>query len=456
MGRIADDAARKVAVVVFIQFAQGHAGGKLVGIAVGGILGGAQGHAAVGLRLAGIAVDGIHQRQGRCLGVVADDAAHIGVGVQVQLVAQLRQGDVVITGISVGVHNGVAAAKAGQQGREVCRHRAVLGQRVGQLAFRNHAVVADDTARHAVRQQAAGADGADRRRVAGSIVEAEALHRQVGAYHTADIVQALNAVGADLYGGQLICSVQADHAAHTAAGRHDLAADAGERGVFIGNGGAYIVVTGNAAHIAAAVEHRAQLDAAGGTGRPVDAAIDAVVTGHAADKIGIVGLAVSGLAQLLQQGDLIAVGHFDRGHIVGAVDQLGGVLVRQGLLCAPGGIVDTGNAAHISGVFAQACHQTLVGHVQNLAVAAVDRHDAAHIAVAEYIAVVHAAVCAQVAAHKAANEAAHKAAAQHIAGLGGAVGHPDIAAKAHKAAHEVALQRAALVQGAVLVIAVAY
>ena len=62
----------------------------------------------------------------------------------------------------------------------------------------------------------------------------------------------------------------------------------------------------------------------------------------------------------------------------------------------------------------------------------------------------------QIAAHKAANKATHEAAAQHIAGLGAAIGHGDIAAKANQTADKIALERAGFVQRTVGVVAILY
>ena len=187
----------------------------------------------------------------------------------------------------------------------------------------------------------------------------------------------------------------------------------------------------------------------------MDLCVGAVVARHTADKIGIVLRAARGLAELVQQVDAVFIGRFDGGHAVGAVLQGRGNIVRQFVLFqqAPGRIVDACNAAHVGRTLAQARHKALVGHVFDRAVFAVDRDNAAHIAVAEHIAVVLAAAGLQVAAHKAADKAAHKAAAQHIAGLGAAVSQGDIAAKADQAADEIALQGAFLVQRTVRIVA---
>ena len=187
----------------------------------------------------------------------------------------------------------------------------------------------------------------------------------------------------------------------------------------------------------------------------MDLCVGAVVARHAADKIGIVLRAARGLAELAQQVDAVFIGRFDGGHAVGAVLQGRGNIARRFVVFqqAPGRVVDACDAAHVGRTLAQARHKALVGHVFDRAVFAVDRDNAAHIAVAEHIAVVLAAGRLQVAAHKAADKAAHKAAAQHIAGLGAAVSQGDIAAKADQTADEIALQGAFLVQRTIRIVA---
>ena len=452
----ADDAARKVAVVVGVQLAQRDTAVQPVGPAVGRVSPGAEGQAAVGLCLALVAVAGVFQREGGVGCVVADDAAHVGVGVNVELVAQARQGDGTAAGVQRRLVEGVAAAELGQQGLQVGRDGAVLVlQGVFQRICVDYAVVADDAARHAVGHDASGADGGGVGRRAVGVDKFEFARGQVGADDAAHKVDALDAVGADLHGGQAGRAVQADDAAHAVAGGHDGAGDAEGGGLAVCDGGGGVVVARHAAYKAAAVQHRAQGRALAGPGLPADLTVGAVVTGHAAHEIGIAGGAVPGLAQLLQQRNFVFICYLNSRHTVDAVHQFGGLVFGEGraVLLAPGSIVDARNAAHVGRIGAQACHQALVGHVFDGAVQAVDRDDATHVTVAEHIAVVGAAAGVQVAAHKTADKAAHEAAAQHIAGLGVAVGHPDVAAKAHQAADKVALEGAVLVQRTVGVIA---
>ena len=452
----ADDAARKVAVVVGVQLAQRDTAVQPVGPAVGRVSPGAEGQAAVGLCLALVAVAGVFQREGGVGCVVADDAAHVGVGVNVELVAQARQGDGTAARVQRRLVEGVAAAELRQQGLQVGRDGAVLVlQGVFQRICVDYAVVADHTARHAVGHDASGADGGGVGRRAVGVDKFEFVRGQVGADDAAHKVDALDAVGADLHGGQAGRAVQADDAAHAVAGGHDGAGDAEDGGLAVCDGGGGVVVARHAAYKAAAVQHRAQGRALVGLGLPADLTVGAVAAGHAAHEIGIVGGAVPGLAQLLQQRNLVFIRYLNSRHTVDAVHQFGGLVFGEGraVLLAPGSIVDARNAAHVGRIGAQACHQALVGHVFDGAVQAVDRDDTAHVTVAEHIAVVGAAAGVQVAAHKTADKAAHEAAAQHIPGLGVAVGHLDVAAKAHQAADKVALEGAVLVQRTVGVIA---
>ena len=452
----ADDAARKVAVVVGVQLAQRDTAVQDIGPAVGRVSPGAEGQAAVGLCMALVAVAGVFQREGGVGCVVADDAAHVGVGVNVELVAQARQGDGTAARVQRRLVEGVAAAELGQQGLQVGRDGAVLVlQGVFQRICVDYAVVADDAAHHAVGHDASGADGGGVGRRAAGVDKFEFLRGQVGADDAAHKVDALDAVGADLHGGQAGRAVQADDAAHAVAGGHDGAGDAEASGLAVCDGGGGVVVARHAADKAAAVQHRAQGRALVGPGLPADLTVGAVAAGHAAHEIGIAGGAVPGLAQLLQQRNFVFICYLNSRHAVDAVHQFGGLVFGEGraVLLAPGSIVDARNAAHVGRIGAQARHQALVGHIFDGAVQAVDRDDAAHVTVAEHIAVVGAAAGVQVAAHKTADKAAHEAAAQHIAGLGVAVGHLDVAAKAHQAADKVALEGAVLVQRTVGVIA---
>ncbi len=455
--RIADDAARKVAAVGNIQRSQRNTVIENVRAAVGRIRPVAAGQAAVRLGAALAAVDGVGQGKAGSRRVAADDAAHVGVCLDVEPVAQPRQRN-----RGVGRGQPVLCKRVGgvvkrRQQRAQCigDGRIFTCQRGLQGLARHHTVVADDAARDAVSDQAARADGSSRGCGAVRVVKLETILRQVRADNAAHKVDAFDFVGADLHGGQLGRAVQADDTAHTVTGRYDNAGHIGGGCMFIYNGCCGVVVARHAADKIAAVQHRAQRRAVFGLFRPMDLCVGAVVARHAADKIGIVLRAARGLAELVQQVDAVFIGRFDGGHAVGAVLQGRGNIALQFVVFqqAPGRIVDACNASHVGRTFAQACHKALVGHAFDRAVFAVDRNNAAHIAVAEHIAVVLAAGCLQVAAHKAADKAAHKAAAQHIAGLGAAVSQGDIAAKADQTADEMALQGAFLVQRAVRIVA---
>ena len=455
--RIADDAARKVAAAARVKLAQRDAVIKNVRAAVGRVRRVAAGQAAVRLGAALAAVDGVGQGKAGSRRVVADDAAHVGVCLDVEPVAQPRQRN-------RGARRGqpVLCKRVGGVGKRRQQRAQCIGdgrifscQRGLQGVVRHHAVVADDAARHAVSDQTARADGSRRGCGAVRVVKPETILRQVRADNAAHKVDALHFVGADLHGGQAGRAVQADGAAHAVTGRHNGAGHVGGGIMFVYNGRRGGVVARHAADKIVAVQHRAQRRAVFGLCRPKDLCVGAVVARHAADKIGIVLRAVRGLAELVQQVDAVFIGRFDGGHAVGAVLQGRGNFSRQFVVFqqAPGRIVDACDAAHVGGAFAQARHKALVGHVFDRAVFAVDRDNAAHIAVAEHIAVVLAAGRLQVAAHKAANKAAHKTAAQHIAGLGAAVCQGDIAAKADQTADEIAFQGAFLVQRTIRIVA---
>ena len=455
--RIADDAARKVAAAARVKRAQRDAVIENVRAAVGRVRRVAAGQAAVRLGAALAAVDGVGQGKAGSRRVVADDAAHVGVCLDVEPVAQPRQRNRGARRGQPVLCKRVGGVVKRRQQRAQCigDGRIFSCQRGLQGVVRHHAVVADDAARDAVSDQTARADGSRRGCGAVRVVKPETILRQVRADNAAHKVDALHFVGADLHGGQLGRAVQADGAAHAVTGRHNGAGHVGGGIMFVYNGRRGGVVTRHAADKIVAVQHRAQRRAVFGLCRPKDLCVGAVVARHAADKIGIVLRAVRGLAELVQQVDAVFIGRFDGGHAVGAVLQGRGNFSRQFVVFqqAPGCIVDACDAAHVGGAFAQARHKALVGHVFDRAVFAVDRDNAAHIAVAEHIAVVLAAGRLQVAAHKAANKAAHKAAAQHMAGLGAAVSQGDIAAKADQAADEIAFQGAFLVQRTVRIVA---
>ena len=89
--RIADDAAREVAAAGSIQRSQRNTVIENVRAAVGRVRRVAAGQAAVRLGAALAAVAGVGQGKAGSRRVVADDAAHVGVCLDVKPVAQPRQ-----------------------------------------------------------------------------------------------------------------------------------------------------------------------------------------------------------------------------------------------------------------------------------------------------------------------------------------------------------------------------
>ena len=152
-------------------------------------------------------------------------------------------------------------------------------------------------------------------------------------------------------------------------------------------------------------------------------------------------------AQRLQQGAAAAVGGGVRGHAADAVFD-GSSCICCG--AAPIGIVQARNAAHIGRIFAKARHKAAVGNAADRALAAVDRHNTAHIAVAQHGAAVAAAGYFKLAAAEAARHAADKAAAQHIALLRGAIFQLTPAGKAHQTADKITLERAVIGECAIV------
>ena len=153
-------------------------------------------------------------------------------------------------------------------------------------------------------------------------------------------------------------------------------------------------------------------------------------------------------AQRLQQGAAAAVGGGVRGHAADTVLNGGCCICCVG--AAPFGIVQARNAAHISRIFAKARHKAAVGNTADRALTAVDRHDTAHIAVAQHGAAVAAAGYFKLAAAEAARHAADKAAAQHIALLRGAIIQLTTAGKAHQTADKITLERAVIGECAIV------
>ena len=442
-GGKADDAARQVAarlaeLVVLVQAQQLDALVQPVGCVVG-----AHAQTADGQRVAAAAVDGIADGQIRRCIVIAKDAADVGVGLEVEGIGEVFKADrCTVAGHGRAVDQHIVVAESGQHGR--------MGHVLRQGC--QQAVVADDAACHAVRTDTARRDIGGQLAGRVAVRNAEAAHRHICADDAADKVDALDAGSRHGGGGQDGCGVQADHAAHGVTVGHDLATDSQGLSAGVGDGSVHIVVARQTADEGVAVQDRAQRR--GAVLVPGHAALGAVIAHQAAHIVGILGDARVG-AQCLQKADAAAVGGIVAGHTVGAVDKLR-FFGLGGAARAPGGVVDTDDAADVGCIFAQARNEAAVGAGPDDAAAAVDRHDAAHIAVAEHITGVGGAVCVERAAGEAARQAADKAAAQDIAFLGAAVLQQDIFAKAHKAADEIALEGAVVVQRAVAGVACIY
>ena len=117
------------------------------------------------------------------------------------------------------------------------------------------------------------------------------------------------------------------------------------------------------------------------------------------------------------------------------------------MTAAPVGIIDADDAADVGRVLPKGRDQTRIGHAADLAVAAVDRHDAADVAAAKDVTAVRI-VLFYAAAGKATGQTAHKPAAEHVALAGLAVVQRNILAVADKAADEIALEGAGVGQRA--------
>ena len=117
------------------------------------------------------------------------------------------------------------------------------------------------------------------------------------------------------------------------------------------------------------------------------------------------------------------------------------------MTAAPVGIIDADDAADVGRVLPKGRDQTRIGHAADLAVAAVDRHDAADVAVAKDVTAVRI-VLLYAAAGKATGQTAHKPAAEHVALAGLAAVQHNFLAVADKAADEIALEGAGVGQRA--------
>ena len=115
------------------------------------------------------------------------------------------------------------------------------------------------------------------------------------------------------------------------------------------------------------------------------------------------------------------------------------------MTAAPVGIIDADDAADVGRVLSKGRDQTRIGHAVDLAVAAVDRHDAADVAAAKDVTAVRI-VLLYAAAGKATGQTAHKPAAEHVALAGLAAVQHNFLAVADKAADEITLEGAGVGQ----------
>ena len=115
------------------------------------------------------------------------------------------------------------------------------------------------------------------------------------------------------------------------------------------------------------------------------------------------------------------------------------------MTAAPVGIIDADDAADVGRVLSKGRDQTRIGHADDLAVAAVDRHDASDVAAAKDVTAVRI-VLLYAAAGKATGQTAHKPAAEHVALAGLTAVQHNFLAVADKATDEIALEGAGVGQ----------
>ena len=232
------------------------------------------------------AVGCLLNRQLRVGVVCADDAADVDVGLQIELVLKIGQGNCAVRRIRVGAvgqHAGVLVNLRQQR-----RQRDVCG------LVRQQTVVADDAARDGVGLDAARGHIGYKRAV---VRHGEAAHRQVGADDAADKLLTRHAADLHSGGGQRGGAVQADHTADSLARRHDLAADGQVLAGGVGDFRIYIVITGHAAHVVVAVQDGTQRR---GACIPRHNTVFAVAARDAADVVGAAARgAARGASQLL-------------------------------------------------------------------------------------------------------------------------------------------------------------
>ena len=383
---------------------------------------------------------------GFCI-VIADNAAHIGVDLQIKLVGRAVEGHLFVTARQcIDRHKAGIPRHGGQNRCQIVRGRC------------QQAVIADDAARQTVGLDAArlcgGCKCADLAARCGGCNgkrhSVRAGHRHVSADDTAHAERAADFRHLYIGRRQGRGKVQADHTADRLAA-HDLAADGQQRGAGICDFRRCIVAANQTADKIIAADDRADLHR-GCLIVPCKHGIFAVAadqTAHivrAGGRFLIVCIFIG--AQRLQQGAAAAVGGGVRSHAADAVLNDGSCICCVG--AAPIGIVQARNAAHIGRIFAKARHKAAVGNTADRALAAVDRHNTAHIAIAQHGAAVAAAGYFKLAAAEAARHAADKAAAQHIALLRGAIIQLTTAGKAHQTADKITLERAVIGECAIV------
>ena len=387
--------------------------------------------------------------QAGCCIVIADNTAHIGVDLKIKLVGRAVEGHLFVT----ARHCIADRHKAG-----ILRHGGQNRCQIGRGRCQQ-AVIADDAARQTVGLDAArlcsGCKSAGRAAGCSGVFDGKhrsvrADHRHVSADDTAHTKRAADFRHLYIGRRQGRGKVQADHTADRLAAR-DLAADGQQRGAGICDFRRCIVAADQTADKIIAADDRADLHCACIL-VPCKHGIFAVAADQTAHIIRAGGRFLIACifigAQRLQQGAAAAVGGGVRGHAADTVLNGGCCICCVG--AAPFGIVQARNAAHIGRIFAKARHKAAVSNAADRALAAVDRHDTAHIAVAQHGAAVAAAGCFKLAAAEAARHAADKAAAQHIALLRSAIIQRTPAGKAHQTADKITLERAVIGECAIV------
>ena len=454
LGHTADDAARHIAAGVFIAniivivkavfvLPQADTAAEDAGLAP-------HFQAADRCRVAVAAVRCVADGQaGFCI-VIADNTAHIGVDLQIKLVGRAAEGH----GIGriarqciVDRHKACFLRHGGQNRCQIVRGRC------------QQAVIADDAARQTVGLDAArlcgGCKCADLAAGCGGFFDGKrrsvrANHRHISADDTAHAKRAADFRHLYIGRGQGRGKVQADHTADRLAARN-LAADGQQRGAGICDFRRCIVAADQTADKIIAADDRADLHRVC-ICIPCKHGIFAVAADQTAHIVRAGGRFLIACifigAQRLQQGAAAAVGGGVRSHAADTVLNGGSCICCVG--AAPFGIVQARNAAHIGRIFAKARHKAAVGNAADRALAAVDRHDTTHIAVAQHGAAVAAAGYFKLAAAEAARHAADKAAAQHITLLRGAIIQLTPAGKAHQTADKITLERAIIGECAIV------